>query len=97
MPMLGVMRLTLDDDCESISGDDDFFSVARTMPLVAGSVVNHRCCSPLRRRRTLDTQRRDTLVDSVQSILYSVVSPSLLALHSSFGTHLFEPAFHCSS
>ena len=33
--MLGVMRLIFDDDCESISGDDDFFSVARTMPLVA--------------------------------------------------------------
>jgi hypothetical protein len=33
--MLGVMRLTLDDECESISGDDDFFSVARTIPLVA--------------------------------------------------------------
>jgi hypothetical protein len=35
--MLGVMRLILDDDCESMSGDDDFFSVARTMPLVAAS------------------------------------------------------------
>jgi len=35
MPMLGVMRLTFDEDCESISGDDDFFSVARTIPLVA--------------------------------------------------------------
>jgi hypothetical protein len=34
--MLGVIRLTLDDDCESMRGDDDFFSVARTMPLVAG-------------------------------------------------------------
>lgn len=33
--MLGVMRLIFDDDCESMSGDDDFFSVARTMPLVA--------------------------------------------------------------
>lgn len=35
--MLGVMRLILDDDCESMSGDDDFFSVARTMPLVAAA------------------------------------------------------------
>lgn len=31
------MRLILDDDCESMSGDDDFFSVARTMPLVAAA------------------------------------------------------------
>lgn len=35
--MLGVMRLIFDDDCASIRGDEDFFSVARTMPLVAGT------------------------------------------------------------
>jgi len=35
MPMFGVMRLILEDEVESISGDEDFFSVARTMPLVA--------------------------------------------------------------
>ena len=35
--MLGVMRLILDDDCESMSGDAVFFSVARTMPLVAAA------------------------------------------------------------
>jgi hypothetical protein len=34
--MFGVIRLTLDDDCESMSGEEDFFSVARTIPLVAG-------------------------------------------------------------
>lgn len=34
--MLGVMRETLERDGGSISGDDDFFSVASTMPLVAG-------------------------------------------------------------
>jgi hypothetical protein len=33
--MFGVMRLIFDDDCESMSGEEDFFSVARTMPLVA--------------------------------------------------------------
>lgn len=33
--MFGVMRLTLDDDEESMRGDDDFFSVASTMPFVA--------------------------------------------------------------
>lgn len=35
MPMLGVMRLILERDDGSASGDDDFFSVARTMPFVA--------------------------------------------------------------
>lgn len=40
MPMFGVTRLTLEEDCESIRGDDDFFSVARTMPFVAGSSQN---------------------------------------------------------
>lgn len=33
--MLGVMRETLESEGGSISGDDDFFSVASTMPLVA--------------------------------------------------------------
>jgi hypothetical protein len=35
MPILGVMRLILEDEDASISGDEDFFSVARTMPFVA--------------------------------------------------------------
>jgi hypothetical protein len=39
--MLGVMRLIFDDDCESMSGDDDFFSVARTMPLVAVLLISY--------------------------------------------------------
>lgn len=38
MPMLGVMRLIFDDDCESMSGDEDFFSVASTMPFVAANM-----------------------------------------------------------
>jgi hypothetical protein len=46
---LGVMRLIFDDDCESMSGDEDFFSVARTIPLVAeygGQLTpcNRTCC-----------------------------------------------------
>jgi hypothetical protein len=36
MPMLGVMRLILDREEGSARGEDDFFSVARTIPLVAG-------------------------------------------------------------
>jgi hypothetical protein len=42
--MLGVTRLIFDDDCESMSGDDDFFSVARTMPLVATYNDQHPAC-----------------------------------------------------
>lgn len=33
--MFGVTRLILDSELGSASGDEDFFSVARTMPLVA--------------------------------------------------------------
>lgn len=36
--MFGVMRLILEDEEASISGDEDFFSVARTMPFVAAMV-----------------------------------------------------------
>ena len=38
--MFGVMRLILEDEVESISGDEDFFSVARTMPFVAAVTVS---------------------------------------------------------
>jgi hypothetical protein len=37
--MFGVMRLILEDEDASVSGDDDFFSVARTMPFVAIPVL----------------------------------------------------------
>lgn len=33
--MLGVMSETLEEEAASMSGDDDFFSVARTMPFDA--------------------------------------------------------------
>jgi hypothetical protein len=35
MPMLGVTRETLEEEAASMRGDEDFFSVARTMPLLA--------------------------------------------------------------
>jgi len=35
MPMFGVMVEIFDEEVGSISGVDDFFSVARTMPFVA--------------------------------------------------------------
>lgn len=40
MPMFGVMRETLLRDGGSIKGDDDFFSVARTIPFVAAQMVS---------------------------------------------------------
>jgi hypothetical protein len=67
--MLGVIRLIFSDDVESMSGDDDFFSVARTMPLVACSrqPLSAKICPQC--KRTLDTQRGNTLVDGGESIL----------------------------
>lgn len=38
MPRSGVMEETLDSDGGSMSGDEDFFSVARTTPFVAAGV-----------------------------------------------------------
>jgi len=38
MPMFGVIRETFDSEGGSMRGEDDFFSVARTMPLVASGV-----------------------------------------------------------
>lgn len=35
MPMLGVMSEIFEDEAASISGEEDFFSVASTMPFVA--------------------------------------------------------------
>ena len=48
MPMLGVIWLTLVRDEGSVNGEEDFFSVANTMPLVAvagggaGKLANKR-------------------------------------------------------
>lgn len=41
MPMFGVMRLTFERDGGSIKGEEDFFSVASTMPLVAIKEVRY--------------------------------------------------------
>jgi hypothetical protein len=40
MPIFGVMRLTFERDGGSIRGDEDFFSVARTIPFVAEEKVS---------------------------------------------------------
>jgi len=49
--MSGVMRLTFESEGGSIKGDEDFFSVARTMPFVATNVVRY---SPLSIYLSLD-------------------------------------------
>ena len=42
MPTLGVMRETLDRDEGSMRVEADFFSVARTMPLVAVKACQYK-------------------------------------------------------
>lgn len=42
--MLGVMRETLEREGGSMRGEEDFFSVARTMPLVAEGFLGVRWC-----------------------------------------------------
>lgn len=41
--MLGVMRETLEDEDASMRGEDDFFSVARTIPFVAAVYSSNDC------------------------------------------------------
>jgi len=47
MPMFGVMRETFESDGGSMSGDEDFFSVARTMPFVAVQVSSSKAAGSL--------------------------------------------------
>lgn len=72
MPMFGVIRLTFEREGGSMRGDEDFFSVARTMPFVAfeRSEVNS-AASKAKYMLTLNTQCSDTLVDSVQGIFWA--------------------------
>lgn len=67
------MRLILERDDGSASGDDDFFSVARTMPFVAW-VRQYDGWAAAKGphggvRLTFDTESRHTLVDGIQGIL----------------------------
>lgn len=73
--MLGVIRLTFEDDDESMSDDDDFFSVASTIPLVAVRSISDHVWGPYTSRLTFDTQRCDALVDCVKSILCTHIRP----------------------
>ena len=66
--MFGVIKDTFDSDGGSMSGDEDFFSVASTMPLVAG--YGSTICSgwETTAQLTFDSQTRYTLVNSVQCV-----------------------------
>jgi hypothetical protein len=76
--MLGVTRLILDKEVGSVRGDDDFFSVAKTIPLVAGKVsVREKQQRYAVCRLTFDAEGCYTLVDCIESILCYI--PALLA------------------
>ena len=65
--MFGVMRLTFEREGGSIKGDDDFFSVASTMPFVATVAISIMCKRlgydiP---QLTFDAQGSNTLVDGI--------------------------------
>lgn len=72
MPMLGVMSETLEREGGSIKGEDDFFSVARTTPLVAREehvrIEHFEDRAGILEDVTFDSQRSDTLVDGVQGV-----------------------------
>lgn len=68
MPIFGVIKLTFERDGGSMRGEDDFFSVASTMPLVAVQKLD-LCVQFLALcELALDAQRGYTLVDGVQCI-----------------------------
>lgn len=69
MPIFGVIKLTFEREGGSIRGEDDFFSVARTMPLVAmeGLTTGQLTYQALF-LLTLDSKCSNALVDSVQGI-----------------------------
>lgn len=71
--MSGVIRLIFSSDVGSVSGEEDFFSVARTMPFVAaprlaGLAASFRSVRGL--RRTFDAECCHSLVDRIEGVLY---------------------------
>jgi hypothetical protein len=69
--MSGVIRLIFWRDVGSVSGEDDFFSVARTMPFVAMTrLACLAACRLVQVRRTLDAECCHSLVNRIEGILY---------------------------
>jgi hypothetical protein len=73
MPMFGVINDTLAREGGSMRGDDDFFSVARTMPFVAAARISTDQRNELDEYRgtTFDSQRSDALVDCIEGIFFT--------------------------
>lgn len=70
--MSGVIREILESEGGSAKGEEDFFSVAKTIPFVAreSSVSKSvQLNSFIKFGRTFNSKGSDTLVDRVQSIL----------------------------
>lgn len=67
--MFGVMRETLESEGGSMRGDDDFFSVARTIPLVARLLLELVADISRLKLLTFDAQSCHTLVHGIQGIL----------------------------
>lgn len=84
--MSGVMRLILERDEGSARGDEDFFSVARTIPLVAERSQSVNGSASLRpcalEWLAFDPQCCYTLVYCVQSIFYSMPSAGSLPIET---------------
>lgn len=54
MPMFGVIKETFEREGGSIRGEDDFFSVASTTPLVASSHCQDACSRSEANLQTFD-------------------------------------------
>lgn len=71
--MSGVIREILESEGGSMSGEEDFFSVARTMPLVAvlmlmSLLLEMGGAGTACRRLTFDAQGCHTLINCIQCI-----------------------------
>lgn len=65
--------LILASELWSARGDEDFFSVARTIPLVA-SQGKSKSKGHDALRRTFDAKGGDTLVDGIEGVFWRMVS-----------------------
>lgn len=95
MPISGVISEILESEGGSIRGEEDFFSVASTMPFVA---ITGQSAWPyvgeLGRLHTFDTKGSHTLVDRVQGIFY--INQSSIPKLGDDGPYQFAPAFRCN-
>lgn len=81
-----------------MSGDEDFFSVARTTPFVAAGSINVSYQIDMRRDSgaTFDSQRGNSLVYCVQGI-FCVLSVVTHDISPSVTSYQSEPVYHCNT